>query len=42
MNRYMTIDDKLIKFPFEIPRTFIDKYMIMKKDNKSNNLSMYL
>jgi len=43
LNRYITIDDKknLIKFPFKIDKSFIDKYIILK--NKSNNnLTMYI
>jgi ATP-dependent Lon protease len=43
MNRYMTIDDKMINFPFELTKKFIDKYLIIKKDKDNiNNLSMYL
>jgi len=41
MNKYIKIDDKLITFPFKIDKKFIDKYLILK-NNKSNNLSMYL
>ena len=42
MNRYIKIDDKLIKFPFTISREFINKYIIMKRDNNLINLSLYL
>ena len=41
MNRYITIDDKLISFPFKVDKTTIDKYIIFKKEN-TNILSMYL
>ena len=41
MNRYITIDDKLIKFPFKVDKTLIDKHLIFKKE-ELNNLSMYL
>jgi ATP-dependent Lon protease len=42
MNRFIKIDDKLIEFPFIINRDFIDKYIIMKRDNNLINLSIYL
>jgi len=42
MNRYMIMDGKTIKFPFKIEKEFVDKYLIMKRDNDKNNLSMYL
>jgi ATP-dependent Lon protease len=43
MNKYMTIDDKIIKFPFEVNKSFIDKYLIMKKNNNIDIIhSMYL
>jgi ATP-dependent Lon protease len=42
MNRYIKIDDKLIKFPFTISREFINKYIIMKRDDNLINLSLYL
>jgi len=42
MNRFIKIDDKLIEFPFTITRDFIDKYIIMKRDNNLINLSIYL
>lgn len=42
MNRFIKIDDKLIEFPFIINRNFIDKYIIMKRDNNLINLSIYL
>lgn len=41
MNRFMTIDDKIIKFPFKLDKNYIDKYLIFKKKNETN-LSMYL
>jgi ATP-dependent Lon protease len=41
MNRFMTIDDKIIKFPFKLDKNYIDKYLILKKKNETN-LSMYL
>ena len=42
MNKYIKIDDKLIKFPFTITRKFIDKYIIMKREDNLINLSLYL
>lgn len=42
MNRYLTIDGKLITFPFTINKEYIDKHLIMKKDTNQNYLSMYL
>ena len=42
MNRYLMIDGKTIKFPFEVKKEFVDKYLIMKRENNKNNLSMYL
>lgn len=42
MNRYITIDEKIIKFPFTVDKSFIDKYLIIKRENQVNNLSMYL
>jgi len=42
MNRYMTMDDKIINFPFTVTREFIDKYLILKKKDNSPLLSMYL
>ncbi len=44
MNRYIPSgdDNKLIKFPYEIKKEFINKYLIMKKGETQNNLSMYL
>ena len=41
MNRYIKINDELIKFPFIITREIIDKYIIIKRDNNLINLSMY-
>ncbi len=44
MNRYIPSgdDNKLIKFPYEVKKEFINKYLIMKKGETQNNLSMYL
>jgi len=44
MNRYIPSgdDNKLIKFPYEVKKDFINKYLIMKKVETQNNLSMYL
>lgn len=42
MNRYIPIEGKLIKFPFELTKPFIDKYLIIKREKEGNNLSMYL
>ena len=42
MNRYMSMDDKIIKFPFTVTKEFIDKYLILKKKDDSPLLSMYL
>ena len=44
MNRYIPLgdDNKLIKFPYEVKKDFINKYLIMKKGETQNNLSMYL
>jgi ATP-dependent Lon protease len=42
MNRYLIINGKIIKFPFKIEKDYIDKYIIMKRNNDKNNLSMYL
>jgi len=44
MNRYIPSgdDNKTIKFPYEIKKEFINKYLIMKKEVSKNNLSMYL
>ena len=42
INRYIAIDSKLISFPFQITKSFVDKYLISKKDEDINNLSMYL
>jgi len=42
MNRYLIINGKTIKFPFKIEKEYIDKYIIMKRNNDKNNLSMYL
>ena len=44
MNRYIPSenDNKLIKFPYQIKKDFINKYLIMKKKETQNNLSMYL
>ena len=44
MNRYIPSgdDNNLIKFPYEVKKEFINKYLIMKKGETQNNLSMYL
>jgi len=42
MNRYIPIEGKLITFPFELTKTFIDNYLIVKREKEVNNLSMYL
>jgi len=45
MNRYITIDnqaDNLITFPFTVNKEFINKYMILKRKDDKNHLSMYL
>jgi hypothetical protein len=36
------MDDKLITFPFTITREFINKYIIMKREENLINLSLYL
>jgi len=45
MNRYITIDNQannLITFPFTINKEFINKYMVLKRKDDKNHLSMYL
>lgn len=42
MNRYITMDDKIIQFPFTVTKEFIDKYLIFKKKDDTPLLSMYL
>ncbi len=42
MNRYITMDDKIVNFPFTVTKEFIDKYLILKKKDDSPLLSMYL
>lgn len=45
MNKYITSNnqtDNLITFPFIINKEFINKYMILKKKDDKNHLSMYL
>ena len=42
MNRYLEIDNKIIKFPFKVNKEFIDKYLIFKKKESETKLSMYL
>ena len=37
LHRYIKIDNELITFPFTITKNFIDKYIIMKKDNEHHN-----
>lgn len=41
MNKYISIDDKLITFPFVIEKKTIDKYLIFKNEHR-NYLSMYI
>lgn len=42
MNRFINFkNDKLIKFPFNLTKDYIDKYLIMKKE-PNNILSIYL
>lgn len=41
--KYIKINDEFIKFPFTITKDFIDKYIIMKRDNDNlNYLSLYI
>ena len=43
LHKYIKINDELINFPFTITKDFIDKYIIMKRDNENlNYLSLYL
>jgi len=44
MNRFIKTDDnnELIKLPYKLTIKDIDKYLIMKRDEKSNFLSIYL
>lgn len=43
LHKYIKINDKLLNFPFTITKEFIDKYIIMKRDNENlNYLSLYL
>ena len=42
MNRFIKINEELIKYPFTITREIIDKYIIIKREDNSNKLSMYL
>jgi ATP-dependent Lon protease len=44
LNRYMPIvnESDIIKFPYDITKEFINKYIILKKEDNKNNLSMYL
>ena len=42
INRYIKIDDSLISFPFTINKSYVDKYLISKKESDLNYLSMYL
>lgn len=43
LHKYIKINDELINFPFTITKDFIDKYIIMKRDNENHNyLSLYL
>jgi len=41
MNKYISIDNKLITFPFVIDKKTIDKYLIFRNDHL-NYLSMYI
>jgi ATP-dependent Lon protease len=41
MNKYISDNGKLITFPYELTKEYIDKYLIFKKI-KQNNLSMYI
>ena len=41
MNRYISVDGKLITFPFVIDKKIIDKYLIFKNED-INYLSMYI
>lgn len=41
--KYIKINDEFITFPFTITKDFIDKYIIMKRDNDNlNYLSLYI
>ena len=43
LHKYIKLNDELINFPFKITKSFIDKYIIMKRDNENHNyLSLYL
>jgi hypothetical protein len=43
MNRFIkTEDNELVKFPYKISSKIIDKYIIMKRDENVNFLSLYL
>ena len=43
LHKYIKINDEFISFPFTITNNFIDKYIIMKRDNENlNYLSLYL
>jgi len=42
MNKYIKINNELLQFPFTITKSFIDKYIIMKRDENLINLSLYL
>ena len=42
INRYIKIDDSLISFPFTVTKSYVDKYLISKKESDLNYLSMYL
>lgn len=43
MNRFIkTEDNELVKFPYKITSKIIDKYIIMKRDENLNFLSIYL
>ena len=43
MNRFIkTEDNELVKFPYKLSSKIIDKYIIMKRDENVNFLSLYL
>ena len=42
MNKFIKIDNELIKFPYTITRPVIDKYIIVKKEDNLINLSLYI
>uniref|UniRef100_A0A6C0CFM5 Uncharacterized protein n=1 Tax=viral metagenome TaxID=1070528 RepID=A0A6C0CFM5_9ZZZZ len=42
MNKFIKVDDELIKFPYTITKKVIDKYIIVKKEENLINLSLYI